>query len=210
MPGEGEVAARVLDPVLGANVSRETLERLEVYHSLLLKWQKAYNLVGAATLADAWRRHFLDSLQILPHIDGVARTADLGSGAGFPGLALALVTDRIGRLSLVESNAKKCQFLREVIRRTGANAEVVENRIESLAPLGADLIFSRALAPLEKLLEYLYLHGTPEATGLFHKGSGAEEELTRSRQSWTFEVTRIQSLTDPRSEILRLSRVKPA
>jgi 16S rRNA (guanine527-N7)-methyltransferase len=140
------------------DVSRETLARLETYAALLTKWSGAINLVGRDTLREAWQRHFLDSAQLMDLLPPLPegrerRILDLGSGAGFPGLVLAILG--AGPVTLVESDAKKAAFLREAARITGAPAEVACARIESLLPseILPDVVTARALAPLPKLLE---------------------------------------------------------
>ena len=192
------------------NVSRETIERLCLYGELLTKWQRAYNLVASATLEDSLDRHFVDSLQILPHISPHASLLDLGSGGGFPGLVLAIARPGQGETWLLEANQKKCQFLREVIRQTGANARVLEQRIELGPSLAADFITARALAPLEKLLEYHDFHGHEHTIGCFLKGRGVHEELTQARRSWTFDSECIPSLTDPDAALVRVTGVQQA
>ena len=121
-----------------AGVSRETLERLTAYADLLVKWQAKINLVGPDTIPSLWRRHFLDSAQVFPLLpQGIHRLVDMGSGAGFPGLVLAVMG--VGDVHLIESDARKCAFLREAARITGTPVTVHNARIENLAPLGADV-----------------------------------------------------------------------
>ena len=129
-----------------SGVSRETLERLTIYADLLVKWQAKINLVGPETLADLWSRHMLDSAQLFPLIRPDAkRLVDLGSGAGFPGLVLGVMG--APDVHLVESDARKCAFLREAARLTGTTVTIHNKRIEQVAPLGADVVTARALAP---------------------------------------------------------------
>ena len=123
---------------LGINVSRETLQRLEIYAGLLEKWQAKINLVGPATLPDLWRRHFLDSAQLLPLLPAAGGTlADLGSGAGFPGLVLAMMTD--WRVHLLDSDQRKCAFLRQVALDCGVGTQVTihAKRIEQVTGIAA-------------------------------------------------------------------------
>lgn len=189
-------------------VSRETLARLEHYAALLAKWNRAINLVGPDSLPDLWRRHILDSAQLADYLPPAPagrprRIADLGSGAGFPGLVLAILG--CGELHLVESDQRKAQFLRTVSRETGAGATVHSRRIEDLSPLSADCVTARALAPLGRLLDYALPHLAPGGVALFLKGQGAEDELTDAGRTWTMTVERWPSITDPRGRILRLS-----
>ena len=156
------------------HVSRETLAALEAYAALLEKWNRKINLVGRETLADLWRRHFLDSAQLLPLLperppgrDLVI--ADIGSGAGFPGLVLAILG--AGEVHLIESDQKKCAFLLEAARAAGADVAIHAQRIEEIAGLEADVITARALAPLEKLLAYARPLLRPGGCALFLRGA---------------------------------------
>ncbi|MBC8241275.1 MAG: 16S rRNA (guanine(527)-N(7))-methyltransferase RsmG [Alphaproteobacteria bacterium] len=188
-----------------AHVSRETLGRLEVYADLLRQWQSAVNLVGADTLNDLWRRHMLDSAQLVPHLPDHGVITDFGSGAGFPGLVLSIILDR--PVHLVESVGKKAAFLREAARLTGAPATVHLGRIEDQAAWSSDIITARALAPLDLLLDYVapyYQQASPDACCLFLKGARADEELTEASKNWTMTVERFPSVSDPKGVILRI------
>jgi 16S rRNA (guanine527-N7)-methyltransferase len=182
------------------NVSRETLERLRIFLTLLERWQQRINLVGKSTLEDPWRRHMQDSIQLASLIEGPT-IVDLGSGAGLPGLVLAIARPEL-LVHLVESDARKCAFLREAARETGANATVHHCRIEAISPFPCDTVTARALAPLSDLLT-LSLRFTPRLY-VFPKGRDAERELTESTKGWRFEVERIPSRSDPHGAILRL------
>lgn len=191
------------------NVPRGTMDRLETFASLLQKWQKAINLVGSSTLPDLWNRHFADSAQLLPHIaDPQSRIADLGSGAGFPGLVLAILG--AGNVHLVESDSRKCAFLREVAGHTKTPVTVHTERIENLAPLAAGCVVARALAPLEKLLPLAFRHGGPQAEYFFLKGAGARSELTAVANSWKMKTTNLPSLTDPSGVIVKVTELHHA
>ena len=186
-----------------ANVSRETLQRLKRYADLLIKWNKRFNLVGRSTLADLWRRHMLDSAQLFPHLPTPShRLVDFGSGAGFPGLVLAILG--VPDVHLIEANARKCAFLREAARVTETPVTVHNQRVESETPLTADVVTARALAPLPILLEYAKPYLTPNSVCLFLKGAGVEEELTEIRNIWNIRENTYPSLTNPESVIVRL------
>ncbi|NKB55465.1 MAG: 16S rRNA (guanine(527)-N(7))-methyltransferase RsmG [Alphaproteobacteria bacterium] len=186
-----------------ANVSRETLERLTLYSGLLRKWAQRVNLVGKSTLDDVWRRHMLDSAQLLTHIPAASQNlVDLGSGAGFPGMVLAIMG--VPDVHLIESNAKKCAFLREVARLTGAPVTIHNVRIEAPPPLKADVVTARALAPMPLLFEYAQSYLGPNSICLFLKGRGVEEELTELRKIWNIRENRYRSVTDTEGFILRL------
>lgn len=189
------------------NVSRETLARLETYETLLRRWQAAINLVGPATLADVWRRHFLDSWQLLALAPATARRwADLGSGAGFPGLVLAILG--APEMHLVESDGRKCAFLAEVARETGTRVVIHRARIETLDPLGADIVTARALAPLDRLLAWSHRHAAPDATCLFLKGQDVERELTLAAKSWSMQLRRHPSRSDPAGIVLEVKGLR--
>jgi len=183
------------------NVSRETLEKLQQYDALLQKWQKKINLVGPGTLPDRWRRHFLDSAQLLPIIpEGAKVLLDMGSGAGFPGLVLAIMTDM--EVHLIESDLRKCLFLREVVRVTGANVTVHNKRIEKVENIKADVVSARALASLSKLLDYANPFLKEDSICIFPKGKRIEEELTELKYVWYIKEHRLTSLTDDEGVVL--------
>lgn len=195
---------------VATHVSRETMERLAQYESLLIKWQRSINLVARSTLDNLWQRHMLDSTQIADLAPQSARSwVDLGSGGGFPGLVVAiLLRDRPGfNMHLVESDQRKGIFMREVIRATGAPAEVHTARIEAFAretDLKPDVVSARALAALDRILEWAHPLFGPETIGLFLKGQGLEDELTSARKGWIFKETVIPSLSDPSGSVLQL------
>jgi 16S rRNA (guanine527-N7)-methyltransferase len=184
------------------------MERLVIYAELLVNWQSRINLVGPTTLVDLWRRHMLDSAQLLAYLPP-GEVLDLGSGAGFPGLVLAVLrgTAEAGLVHLVESDSRKAAFLREAARLTGAPAVVHNCRIEALEPFPVSTITARALAPLVKLLEMAELFLSPTTCCLFLKGRSSEEELTRAGKDWTMRANRIPSRTDPSGYILHLREV---
>ena len=187
-------------------VSRETLARLEAYAALLVLWSARINLVGRETLADPWRRHILDSAQLEPLIPKGARSlVDLGSGAGFPGLVLAILG--VPGVELVEADAKKCAFLREAARITGTEATLHQSRIEALPPRVFDVVAARALAPLDRLLGLAAPFLGAASTCLFLKGERVEEELTLARKAWTMAASSSASRSDPRGVVLRLHDV---
>lgn len=189
-----------------AGVSRETLERFRLYADLLRRWQRAVNLVSAASLSDLWRRHFLDCAQLAGLIESKpAQIVDLGSGAGFPGLVLALLG--VGSVVLVESDQRKCEFLREVIRQTGASARVEPIRIESLPDRRFDAVTARALAPFAKLLEYAAPLVKPGGVCLFLKGRISDQELTEARKGWNMRLETIPSAVDQDGVILRIREI---
>lgn len=197
-------ASRILDRF---DVSRESRPRLELYVDLLLTWQKRINLIGPATAGVVWERHILDSLQLLPLLPKGTRTiAELGSGAGIPGLVVAIAADL--DVHLYESNGKKAAFLREAARRTGTRAHVHMVRLETLRTEQAlptvDCVLARALAPLPLLLDYAEPFLARGAVGLFHKGQDIDAELTEATKYWKLNVTKHMSLCDSRGVILEV------
>lgn len=183
------------------DVPRETVDKLGVYASLLQAWQKAVNLVAPSTLDDIWHRHFADSAQILSHSPDARIWADLGSGGGFPGLVIAILLANHENqvVHLVESNGRKCAFLSEVIRKTGAPARVHQGRIEDISARGtvgkADVVTSRALAPLNALLGMASGFFGENSTGLFLKGREARQEVADALKNWRFDYDCVPSRT---------------
>ena len=194
------------------NVSRETFEKLELLERELRRWQAIKNLVGPATLDRIWDRHIVDSLQLLDLAPDAGTWLDLGAGAGFPGLVLAIAGAERGlQVHLVESNSRKCAFLRHIARLTGAPAKVHEARLETQVPdfVGkADVVSARALASLTMLLDWTEPLLKAGTMGLFPKGRDAEIELTEARKKWTFEAEILPSLTDPEARILRITSIE--
>jgi len=196
----------------GLNVSRETLEKLQLLERELRRWQAIKNLVGPATLDQVWDRHIVDSLQLLDLAPEAMTWVDLGSGAGFPGLVLAIAGQERGlKVHLVESNSRKCAFLRQIARLTGASAMVHEARLETVIPsfVGkADVVSARALASLTQLLEWTEPMLKTGTIGLFPKGRDAESELTEARKKWTFKADILPSRTDSEARILRITSIE--
>jgi 16S rRNA (guanine527-N7)-methyltransferase len=198
----GRVASALL-----AGLPDETLRRLKIYEGLLRKWRRAINLVGASTLDELWVRHFADSLQVAEAVPPARRWLDLGSGAGFPGLvtAIRLAGERDAAVHLVEANQRKCAFLREAARETGAPAIVHCGRIEDILPAldgPFDAVSARALAPLETLIAYAEKFLDEGAVGVFSKGKGFAAELTQKLTEGKYLIADIESKTDPAARLL--------
>lgn len=212
-----------LDFASDSKVPRETLDRLTAYARLLVERNAQLNLVADSTIADMWRRHFWDSAQLVELIPSGARTiVDLGSGAGFPGMVLAIllagapsVSSRsdggggILTVHLIEATQKKCRFLEEVVEVTGAPVRVHWARSEDVRNLRADVVTARAVAPLTKLLGLAQPFFKDTTTGLFLKGRGVDAELTGANESWTLHATRVPSRSDPSGSILRVTGLSP-
>jgi 16S rRNA (guanine527-N7)-methyltransferase len=192
-------------------VPRETIHRLIRYAELLTEWQGRQNLVSANSLPHLWDRHFADSAQLIALAPEARLWLDLGSGAGFPGLVVAILKaeDPDFRMHLVESTAKKCAFLAEVARATEAPVEIHAMRIEDLPRqvqnLKPEVISARALAPLPQLLDLAAPFFGPETRGLFLKGRDAEREVTAAAKRWSFASRLHPSLTAPQSAIVEIS-----
>jgi 16S rRNA (guanine527-N7)-methyltransferase len=187
-------------------VSRETLSRLEAYAALLTQWSTRINLVGRDTLGDLWRRHMLDSAQLNRWVPNSAHNlTDLGSGAGFPGLVLAILG--VPSVELIEADSRKSAFLREAARITEANVTIRACRAQAVPPHAADIVTARACAPLNRLLELAERFLSPDTLCLFSKGERFEQELTLARKAWTMNVSVEQSLSDRRGVIIRLQQV---
>jgi 16S rRNA (guanine527-N7)-methyltransferase len=184
-----------------ATVSRETLDRLEAYIGVLLDWQGRINLIGPSTVPVLWRRHVVDSAQLMPLIAPASRRlVDAGSGAGFPGLVLAILGAK--GVELVESSAKTCAFLAEAVRASGVEAQVINARVESLPPAAADTVTARAVAPLARLVGLVIRQIGPTTRCIFPKGAGVEAELTAAYKMWRMTATTVPSHTEPRSRIV--------
>lgn len=198
---------------VATSVSHETLARLDTFVALLHRWQGVKNLVGPATLDAVWERHVADSLQLAAHAPRTGLWVDFGSGAGFPGLVLAILAAETPdmRVTLVESNARKCAFLREVARATGARAEIRDGRIEVVAAAlsGAVAVTARAVASLDTLLDWAKPLLTAGTVGLFPKGRDVEAELTAARERWRFDADLLPSRTASDAWIVRVTSLLP-
>ena len=195
------------DFAAATGVSRETLARLEGYAALLVKWQKTINLVANDSLGDLWRRHMLDSAALWPLVPADSRIlVDLGSGAGFPGLVLAILG--MAEVHLIESDARKCAFLREAARLFAPNpVQIHRARIESIDPISADVVTARALSSLDNLLDYAEKFLKPGGVCLFAKGARAEDELTLAGQRWTMAAERFPNPADSSGIVLRIKEL---
>lgn len=190
-------------------VSRETLAHLKAYVDLLRDWNSRHNLVSQRSLEDVWRRHVWDSAQLAAFAPATARTlADLGSGAGFPGLVLAeLLRGRV-KVVLYESTAKKAEFLRAAAARLGLDAEIRNVRIEVDRPAPVDVVTARALAPLDKLLGYAQQLADKRTVCLFLKGQSLGAELTEARKSWKMKEFQHPSVTDLSGTVLEVRELR--
>lgn len=195
------------------NVSRETIERLEVYESLLLKWTQRINLVSKASVQHLWARHFLDSAQLAKYAPDSGTWLDLGSGGGFPALVVASIVNETHpnlAFQLVESDQRKCAFLRTVIRELSLNASVHASRIEDLPEIKAQVVTARALSDLKGLLTYSERHLNPDSVALFPKGATHLIEVQEALEEWRFDLQTSPSITDSDAVILEIRNIARA
>lgn len=184
------------------DVSRETIERLKSYENLLCRWQKAVNLVAAKTLTEVWHRHFADSAQVVRLAPKARTWVDLGSGAGFPGLVVAvLLAERAdSRVVLIESDRRKAAFLREAARHMAIPVDIWLTRVENLKTQPTvptvDVVTARAVAPLPRLLKLAAPLLRPDTLGIFLKGRTVAAEVRAAQQMWSFEIELVPSLTE--------------
>lgn len=200
------------DQLGSLDVSRETIESLKHYEALLLKWNPKINLVSKATLNQIWERHILDSAQIFKQSDQkTVNWLDIGSGGGFPGIVLAILSKQFApdrMITLVESDQRKCAFLRTVARETDCKVQILSERVEKLTSMNADVLTARALADLSKLLKFANLHLSPSGTCLFLKGVNWEKEVQAAQDPWRFEYEAIKSETSEEAVILRINGIE--
>jgi len=185
----------------------ETAAKLRAYESLVRRWSARINLVSRADLEHLRPRHIDDSLALIPHIPaGTTHAIDLGSGAGFPGLVLAIATGI--PFTLIESDKRKAAFLTDAARELAAPAKILSVRIEDARTLAAPLITARALAPLDKLLALAVPHLAPGGICLFPKGETAEAEIAAAESHWHMQIERCKSASDPTGRILKLGQIR--
>jgi 16S rRNA (guanine527-N7)-methyltransferase len=192
------------------NISRETSDLLDQYTALVSVWNPRINLVASSTIADFRNRHIDDCWQMVELVDDPkGHWVDIGSGGGLPGLVTAIAfRDFPLKFTLVESDKRKCEFLRTVIRELGLkNAAILSKRIEVIEPLNADYISARALAGLPMLLGYVSRHLSPEGVAWLMKGRKWREECGAARSTWQFELEDFPSRTDAEAAILKISGV---
>ncbi len=203
-----------VDSLQGFTVSRETLDKLDVYAQLLKKWQKSINLVSDSTLNDIWNRHFLDSAQLVKYIpSGKYRIVDFGSGAGFPILVYATLLQNTKNgadyeFHTIESDSRKCAFMREVVRNLELNINIHNSRIEQISLGFFDFITARALASLDGLLTYARPFITKNSTCIFLKGENLATEMMNFNRKWEAKITEYPSLSDKTGKVVVLKNIK--
>jgi len=202
----------MMDILKEYNVSRETILSLEKFQNMVLEWNNCFNLISKSSAENIWERHILDSLQLCAFISKKNRILyDLGSGAGFPAIVLAIVGKQLFpelKISLIESISKKVKFLNEVKKELELNVNIIHDRIENLKLPQADIITSRALASLEKLLNYTEPFCKKQTTLIFPKGEKWQEEVREAEEKWLFNIDTYQSKTNENSRILKINNVR--
>ncbi len=196
--------------VSGLNVSRETSDKLQAFCDLVRKWTAKINLISKHTEQDIWERHVVDSAQLFDLVPSEGHWVDLGSGGGFPGIVVAILSQGRGsgqKFTLVESDIRKTVFLKTAIREFELNATVLTERIEDVEPLDADVLSARALADLGILLGYAERHLGSKGTALFLKGEKWQKEHAAAGSGWSYALEPITSKTDPKAAILRIKDI---
>lgn len=194
------------------DVSRETLERLEIFASTLTKWNPKINLVSKRSLEELWTRHILDSVQVFKAAEAESgKWLDIGSGGGLPGVIVAILALENGTFSevrLMESDQRKCAFLRNVARECGVPMTVVSERIEMAEPEQSSVLSARALADLSDLLGFTERHLSAGGIAIFPKGISWKKEVNNALKQWRFDWEAIKSLTEPEAVILKIKGVE--
>lgn len=186
------------------NVSRETFERLNFYVNRVIEYNQKFNLIGSKEEEKIWERHVFDSMQLFSYIESDKKVCDIGSGAGFPGLVLGIIG--ISNISLIESNEKKARFLESVSRETSVDNKIICGRVEILEE-SFDIVIARALAPLEKLLNWSLRVSHKKTYCIFPKGKIYQEEIKRAYKKFAFDVSLHHSVTNEDGKILVVKNV---
>ena len=195
------------------DVSHETFAALRQLADLVGQWTQRINLIAPSTLPDLWERHILDSAQLFAHAKGTESWVDLGSGGGFPALVIAILAREkqpAMPLHLVESDQRKCAFLRKASQMLGLKTQIHATRAETLPPLRATTLSARAMAPLVDLLAHVHRHLEPGGRAILPKGARALEEVEAARLKWGFDLTVTPSLTDPNAKVLLIENLHHA
>ncbi|MEP3442574.1 MAG: 16S rRNA (guanine(527)-N(7))-methyltransferase RsmG [Sulfitobacter sp.] len=199
----------MVDSVL-KNVSRETIERLRQFEALVQKWTKKINLVSRGDIDQVWERHILDSLKIYSLAPAEGAWMDIGSGGGFPGIVAAIMARSCHserNFSLVDSDQRKCAFLRTAARELELNVDVFSERVELLNPADASVLSARALDDLDGLLHHAERHLKLGGIALFPKGATWQKEHEAAQRNWTYQLEVIASETNPEATILKITEI---
>jgi 16S rRNA (guanine527-N7)-methyltransferase len=190
-------------------VSRETEERFAAFVDLIARWRKTTNLISESTFASVWTRHIADCAQLIALAPAAKRWIDMGSGAGFPGLVIAIQLAGVpgSLVTCIESDQRKCAFLREAARATGAAAIIHPQRVEAIEPLtlgAVDAVTARALAPLPLTLKLARPWMERGAVGVFPRGESAKDQLAALPQMPDYAIEALPSVVDAKAGILRV------
>jgi 16S rRNA (guanine527-N7)-methyltransferase len=195
----------------GLNVSRETMNDLESFKNLLLKWTPKINLISKPSISYVWERHIWDSVQLYPFVQNGEHIVDFGSGGGLPALVLAILAKhdlQTPKITMIESDKRKSVFLKTVIRELALNADVLSSRIEAAPKQNAPVVTARALAELEILLGFANQHLAENGAAFFMKGENWEKEVADARESWSFSLKAHKSKTNPKAAILEVRNIE--
>lgn len=196
--------------VNAANVSRETIERLRQFEALVLKWTKKINLVSNRDSDMIWERHIADSMQIYAHGISKGLWVDIGSGGGFPGIVAAVMAHEENperNFVLVDSDQRKCAFLRTAARELGLKVTVYAERVEEMEPFAAAVLSARALDDLDSLLHHAERHLAQGGVALFPKGATWKKEHEAAQKNWSYDFEVIKSKTNPDATILKIKEL---
>lgn len=196
--------------ISGVDVSRETFEKLEKFGELVEKWNPKINLISKSSVGSLWDRHILDSVQLFEMANSEGSWVDIGSGGGFPGIVIAILRAEQrsdDQVTLVESDQRKCAFLRTAVRELGLKSKVISDRIENIPGLNADVLSARALADLSKLLEFSEMHLHANGTALFPKGANWRNEQEDAQRMWSYSLEAITSATNSAAAILKIKDI---
>ncbi len=193
------------------HVKHEAIADLAAFHEILTAENEVMNLVGPATIPHYWSRHVLDSAQLLNHCPDARRWADLGAGAGFPGLVLAILMKHSegadSQVYLIDSLAKRCRFLQRVVDDLALPATVINDRAENV-DVTVDVVTARAVAPMVKLLGFAEPYIRNGADAWFLKGENVGDEIKEAGKTWRFDVDIAESLSDPRGRVIHVQRLR--
>lgn len=196
--------------IAGRDVSRETFEKLKTYQALVERWSPKINLVSRGDFSQIWERHIADSVQVYTVAPEGAHWVDLGSGGGFPGIVCAILSsgeEPERHFTLVDSDQRKCVFLRTVARELNLDVEVLSERIEEIAPMDADILSARALGDLDNLLGFASRHLRAGGVAIFPKGRRWKEEDVSARNTWSYMLDPVKSNTNPDATILKITEL---
>lgn len=201
-----KISGLAMKNIANLDVSRETIEKLEHFVDLTLKWNPRINLIAKSTISDIWERHIVDSAQLFGLNPSQPKTwLDIGSGGGFPGIVLAAIAAEKSPhtlFTMIESDQRKAAFLRTAVRELSLSATVIAERVEQAEPQRADIVSARALSSLSELFPHILRHMRTTGSAILPKGKAYQDEINIAQADWRFEVTAHPSMTDAQARIL--------